>query len=309
MFELVLALGLDMLLGDPEWLPHPIVGVGKLISAGENFIRPRVSNQRLAGILLVGGVVGTTVGSAVFLIHLGYWIHPLLGKIISVYLIFTALALRSLEQAAKDVYLSLRVDDLEQARLAVSCIVGRDAQQMREPEIARATIESVAENAVDGVIAPFFFALLGGAPLALGYKAINTLDSMVGYRNQRYRYFGWASARLDDAANYIPARLCYILIPAAAGLKQMAKVLNIMARDGRKHPSPNSGLAEAGFAAALDIQLGGDNYYEGKLKPRPLLGDKIREIDREDIPRATTLLSWGVFVLLCLSILSVIAIG
>ncbi len=304
MFELALALGLDVLLGDPGWLPHPVVGMGKLISAGEDFLRLRIANQRLAGALLVVVVVGTTFSLSVGLIHLAYCLHPLLGRLLSIFLIFTTLSLRSLEQAARQVYKHLSIHDLPGARQAVSHLVGRDTRNMNETEVVRAGIESVAENSIDGLVAPFFYALLGGAPLALAYKAVNTLDSMLGYRNERYLDFGRAAARLDDAANYIPARLSYILIPLAAGLKRMAKAVNIIGRDGRKHPSPNSGLAEAGFAAALGVQLGGENYYAGQPSPRSLLGDKEREMTREDILRATNLLYRVAVTLLCLAVLA-----
>ncbi|MBI5788329.1 MAG: cobalamin biosynthesis protein CobD [Candidatus Schekmanbacteria bacterium] len=300
MWELAVACVLDLILGDPAWMSHPVVGIGKLITWGEGLFYSRFKNQRLGGIFLVFLVVGAAFFLPVVLINLVSKLNIYLGRFVSVILIFFCLSLRSLELAARRVYGHLSNQNLPAARIALTHLVGRDTENLNEGEIARATVESVAENTVDGFVAPFFYALLGGAPLALAYKAVNTLDSMVGYRNERYYYFGWASARLDDLANYLPARLCYLLIPIAAGIKRFFYVYRIILRDGRKHLSPNSGLSEAGFAAALGVQLGGENHYDGELCPHPLIGNKERDLGKEDIRRTINLMYRIAVILFCL---------
>jgi adenosylcobinamide-phosphate synthase len=186
----------------------------------------------------------------------------------------------------------LKAGNIEEARGKVSLLVGRDTDILDEAGIVRATVESVAENTVDGVTAPLFFAFLAGPVGAILYKAVNTLDSTFGYKNERYREFGWASARLDDVANYIPARLTAMIIPVAAVILQLSPLnsLRILLRDGKKHPSPNSGLTEAAVAGALKVQLGGLNYYFGQPSMRPTLGDPVKELGKNDILRANALM-------------------
>ncbi|MBT9168045.1 MAG: Cobalamin biosynthesis protein CobD [Syntrophomonadaceae bacterium] len=291
-----LAFLLDLLIGDPRWLPHPVVCFGKLIS----FLEKRLYNcnhsdrsQLLKGALLVIVVLFLVYSSSIGLISIFSFIHPLAGAALTVVLLATALATRSLRQAAEDIYLPLRDGDLLQARQAVSMVVGRDSAQLDEREVSRAAVETVAENTVDGVTAPLFYALLGGAPLALLYKAINTMDSMLGYKNDRYLWFGRAAAKLDDAANWLPARLTVtVMLLAAAVLRlQVRAAWTALRRDGKKHPSPNSGLTEALVAGALDVTLGGENRYGGKICQRMHLWQEGCPPEANDVRLATALMT------------------
>jgi len=290
--SILLAYFLDILLGDPHWLPHPVRSMGKLINYLERKLKKFIFNQRLSGIILTVTVVGLTYLSVLFTIRLAEHINKWVGFVIGTLFIYTTLSTKSLGKEAISVYQSLRVGNIKEARRKLSLIVGRDTQTLNQDEIIRAAVETVAENSVDGIISPLFYAALGGAPLALTYKAINTLDSMVGYKNERYIYFGWFSAKLDDVANYIPARLTILLIPLASFIsrKKPLNALRTILRDGRKSPSPNAGLPEAGFAGALGIQLGGAISYQGKRYYKPLIGEKLREKEQEDIPRAIHLM-------------------
>jgi adenosylcobinamide-phosphate synthase len=282
---------LDLIWGDPEWLPHPVRGMGKLIEAGEGFVRRHTAQLRWGGMLLAAAVTLGVYVTADTALGLVVGVNPWLERVVSSLLIYSCFSLRSLAQAAHRVHHELlRQAELAAAREQLSHLVGRDTQALERPEIIRATVESVAENTVDGFISPLFYALLGGAPLALAYKAVNTLDSMLGYRNPRYQQLGWAAARLDDLANYIPARLMYLLLPLASGTEKAGLVWRIMRRDGRKHPSPNSGIPESGFAAYLQIQLGGTNYYQGQVSDKPLLGDDKAIPQPEHITEAIRLM-------------------
>jgi adenosylcobinamide-phosphate synthase len=219
-------------------------------------------------------------------------LHPLARDIVSIVLLYTTFAARDLSRHSLNVYRELKMGNLEEAREKVSLLVGRDTDVLDETGIVRATVESVAENTVDGVTAPLLFAFLAGPLGAMLYKAVNTLDSTFGYKNERYREFGWASARLDDLANYIPARLTAMIIPVAAVILKLSPLgsLRILLRDGNKHPSPNSGLTEAAVAGALNVQLGGVNYYFGQPALRPTLGDPGRELRKNDILRTNSLM-------------------
>lgn len=289
---LALAFILDLFLGDPEHWPHPVRWIGRLIRFLEYFLRRIFSKnrERFAGILLVILTCGITFSLTLAIVRIAGLIHPLAVFFTQVFLIYTALSVKSLEFAARDVSGKLEISDLDSARKSVAKIVGRDTKNMSEEEVIRATVETVAENTVDGIISPLFFAMLGGAPLAMTFKAVSTLDSMVGYQNEKYKNFGWASARLDDLANWIPARVCYLLIPGAAWMTKgnMADSYRIAWRDGFKHPSPNSGIAEAAFAGALGVQLGGINFREGQPVEYPRLGDP-GILRRGDIGRAIRL--------------------
>lgn len=242
--------------------------------------------------MLTVTVVGLTYLGVFFIIQLAEYINKWAGFATSTIFIYTTLSTRSLGKEARSVYQSLKVGNIKQARKKLSLIVGRDTQTLNQNEIIRAAVETVAENSVDGIISPLFYAAFGGAPLALAYKAINTLDSMVGYKNKRYIHFGWFSAKLDDVANYIPARLTILLIPLASFVsrKKPLNALHTILRDGRKSPSPNAGLSEAGFAGALGIQLGGTASYQGKRFYRSLIGKKLREKKQEDILRSIHLM-------------------
>jgi len=228
-------------------------------------------------------------------------ISPGLKFAFSSFFIFTTLSTKNLGEEAFSVYRALKENNLELARERVSRIVGRDTKDLSRDEIVRATVETVAKNTVDGIISPLFYTVLGGAPLAMAYKAVNTFDSMVGYKNEKYLYFGWFSAKLDDLVNYLPARISIFLIPMASLLVRQRSLmaLRIIFRDGKKSPSPNAGIPEAGFAGALGIQLGGVNFYQGVKEYRPILGEKLKEISTKDILKAIRL-SYAVSILMFL---------
>jgi adenosylcobinamide-phosphate synthase len=274
---------LDLLLGDPRWLPHPVVTIGRLITVLEKVLRRVVAGERFGGVLLLVGTVGVTVGVVWGIVRGAYLLSPYAGFTVSVVLSWTCLAARSLHHESLLVATALQRGDLPEARRFLSYIVGRDTSGLDEEEIWRATVETVAENSSDGVIAPLFFLLVGGPVLGLAYKAVNTLDSMVGYKNDRYLEFGWASARCDDLVNLLPARLTGLLMVLAAPLAGLsaAGAWRIMGRDGRNHTSPNSGIPEAAAAGALGVQLGGTNLYSGLPVAKPTIGDPLRPLSRD----------------------------
>lgn len=276
-YQITAAVLADLALGDPRWLPHPVRALGWVADRVEWLARRCISNERLAGILAVAILVGGAASAAGTLIEVARHIHPIVADIAAIWIIFSTVAARDLASHALAVFRPLANGDLANARLAVSKIVGRDVDRLDESGVARAAIESVAESTVDGVTAPLFFAICFGPVGAAVYRAINTLDSMFGHRDARYARFGWASARLDDLANWIPARLTAPLVCVAIALlgKRPAQALAVLRRDGRKHASPNSGLPEAAMAGALGLQLGGVNYYDGEPIERPLLGNPI----------------------------------
>ncbi len=292
LLSIILAYLLDLIFGDPGWLPHPVRGMGKLIEYLEKKLRESISSQILSGAILATAVVGLVYLGSFFAIRLAEHIHIWAGFTLSTFLIFTTLSSRCLDKKARSVYYSLKSENIKDARKKLSLIVGRDTGALNQDEIIRATVETVAENSVDGIISPLFYAALGGAPLALAYKAINTLDSMVGYKNKRYLYFGHFSAKLDDVVNYIPARLTTLLVPLASLIlrKRTLSALYTILRDGKKSPSPNAGIPEAGFAGALGIELGGVNYYQGGKISKPILGIEVKQRDEEDIIEAINLM-------------------
>ena len=271
---------LDLTLGDPRALPHPVVAIGGLISRLENLLRRLFGCGRLAGVLLLVLTVTATYGAGLLFLKAGTMISPAGGFIAGLYLAWVSLAARSLHAESGKVAAALERHDLEGARVALSYIVGRETDQLDEPEILRGAVETVAENTGDGVIAPLFFLLLGGPALAIAYKAVNTLDSMVGYKNERYLDFGWASARFDDLANYLPARLTGGLMALAAPLCGLSGpgAWRILRRDCRNHASPNSGFPEAAAAGALKVRLGGANRYFGRMVEKPTIGDPLQPL-------------------------------
>lgn len=277
---LLLALALDLLLGDPRYLHHPVVFIGSLITFLETTLRGLFTHQRLAGMILVGLVLFISGSVTALLLFLGDWLHPWLGAAVAVYIAFTTIALRQLHKESSEVIRCVVADDLVGARVALALIVGRETAQLDREGILRACIETVAENASDGVIAPLFYLFLGGPVLAMLYKAANTLDSMVGYLDDRYREFGWAAARLDDLLNLLPARLTGLLMVLASfpvGLNGWA-ALKVVLRDARKPSSPNAGFPEAAAAGALGVQLGGPAVYFGQRVEKPTLGDADRRL-------------------------------
>lgn len=293
---LLLAFALDLLLGDPLWLPHPVRLMGRAITLLEPFLR-RIFPSTPGGERAAGLVLAVTLPTAAFAAGTGVLIlagrvSPILAFVLEVFLCFQCLAARELQKESREVYRRLEQKDLAAARKAVGRIVGRDTAQLTAEGVTRAAVETVAENLSDGEIAPLFWMTLGGAPLALCYKAINTMDSMVGYKNQRYRYFGTAAARLDDIVNWIPARLSAVLILIIAPLAGMegAEPWWIWKRDRRKHASPNSAQTEAAMAGVLGVQLAGDASYFGEIHHKPTLGDDLRPIEPIDILRANRLL-------------------
>lgn len=286
---------LDVLIGDPPRWPHPVRWMGNLITVIQSLVRRYCRSDRalrIGGALLWLAVVGLTWGLSWAVLNVARHIHPWLGWGIEVWLIFTLLAGRCLADSAREVERPLRAGDLAQSREKLSWIVGRDTSQLQPEQINRAVVETVAENTVDGIIAPLFFLLLGGVPLAMAYKAVNTLDSMVGYKHQKYRAIGMVSARLDDVANYIPARLSWLLIGFAAFLcrNDGAHALRIGWRDRYCHSSPNCAWSEASVAGALGIRLGGPNDYFGERVEKPWIGDAVRDIAVDDIPRTIRLM-------------------
>ena len=298
---------LDALFGDPAWLPHPVVYMGKAISKLEKFLRPRLPKTP-QGELLGGAIVAFCLPVGTFLLTgLVCWgaarLHPLLGLAVQMFWCGQALAARGLVQESTNVYKELKKPDLPGARKAVSRIVGRDTAELTAEGVTKAAVETVAENASDGVIAPLLYMLIGGAPLALTYKAINTMDSMLGYKNEKYLYFGRVPAKLDDVANYIPSRLAALLwVAAAAFTHNDAKgAWKIWRRDRRRHASPNSAQTESACAGALGVQLAGPAYYFGQYYPKLTIGDALRPIEPEDILRANRMmyvassfaLAWG----------------
>lgn len=287
---------LDALFGDPAWLPHPVVYMGKAISKLEKFLRPRLPKTP-QGELLGGAIVAFCLPVGTFLLTgLVCWgaarLHPLLGLAVQMFWCGQALAARGLVQESTNVYKELKKPDLPGARKAVSRIVGRDTAELTAEGVTKAAVETVAENASDGVIAPLLYMLLGGAPLALTYKAINTMDSMLGYKNEKYLYFGRVPAKLDDAANYIPSRLAGLLWVAAAALtgNSARGAWKIWRRDRRRHASPNSAQTESACAGALGVQLAGPAYYFGQYYPKRTIGDALRPIEPEDILRANRMM-------------------
>lgn len=287
---------LDAIFGDPAWLPHPVVLMGKAITALEKRLRAQFP-QTPQGELCGGAVLAAVLPVGTFLItalvcRLAAALHPLVGLAVQMFWCAQALAARGLVQESRNVYKELQKQDLPAARKAVARIVGRDTQNLTAEGVTKAAVETVAENASDGVIAPLLYMLLGGAPLALCYKAVNTMDSMVGYKNERYLYFGRAAAKLDDAANYLPARMAALLLAGAAALtgQDARGALRIWRRDRRSHASPNSAQTEAVMAGALGVQLAGPASYFGKLYEKPTIGDALRPVEPGDILRANRML-------------------
>lgn len=299
---------LDQLMGDPHWMPHPVRMMGWMISRLETVLR-RLFPGTDRGELLGGGVLAAAVPVISFavsaaLLWLAALIHPLLAVAVESWMCFQILAVKSLRTESMKVYDRLAAGDIPGARKAVSMIVGRDTEALDASGITKAAVETVAENAGDGIVAPLLFLALGGAPLGFFCKAVNTLDSMVGYQNDRYRYFGRVSARVDDAVNFIPARLCGLLMAAAAPLCGLdgRGALRIFLRDRKQHASPNSAHPEAACAGALGVALAGNAVYGGVIHEKPVLGDDLRPVEPEDIVRANRLMGTAAFLALLFSL-------
>ncbi|OGP48746.1 MAG: cobalamin biosynthesis protein CobD [Deltaproteobacteria bacterium RBG_13_51_10] len=305
---LISAYLLDIILGDPQRFPHPVRLIGRFIVFLENlFWRANSSplSQKISGILLALIVVGSTFMATTFLIYWAGYFSQAASFILSIFMGYFTLATRDLHVETRRVLKALEAGDLARARQELSFLVGRDTAHLSEPEVIRALVETIAENLSDGVIAPLFYLGLGGPPWAMTYKAINTLDSMVGYKKERFRHMGWASARLDDAANFIPARLSGGLVVISAFLlgKPWRDSLEILRRDRRQHQSPNSAWPEAATAGALGVQLGGLNYYGGQPSPKPFIGNRKKDLDFGDVREAWKILYLSSFGMLLLALL------
>jgi adenosylcobinamide-phosphate synthase len=307
-WQLLVAFLADLAFGDPPGMPHPVRLFGFFISQGERFIRNVVRSNR--ALFWSGAALVLTLTCAVFA---GTWLllrflrhaSPATAVIVALYLAYSTLSVRGLADAGATVVTHLQRKDLDGARASLAMIVGRDTESLDEPEILRAVTETVAENCCDGVVAPLLYLSLGGAPAALAYKAINTLDSMIGYKNERYFFFGKFAARLDDVVNFIPARLTALLVAVAAFCLRLRALdaLRVTWRDARLQPSPNSGYPEAAFAGALGIRLGGLNFYGGKPSEKAYLGEMRRPLTQDLFPEVRYLFYATSSAMLAMSVL------
>jgi adenosylcobinamide-phosphate synthase len=293
--EMILAFLVDLAIGDPRWLPHPVRIIGRAISGLERFLRKQFwgpTGEKKAGVLLVIMIVVPSFLVMYMIDKAILWVSDvtssLVGMLFLIYLTATTIAVRELIDSARLVIESVKDGSLPAARRKLSMIVGRDTENLSDKEILKAVAETLSENLSDGIVAPVFYLVLGGLPLAITYKAINTLDSMVGYKNEKYIHFGRAAARLDDIANYIPARITGLIIVSAVFVSALfsrdknpmslaGRAFDVMQRDGRNHTSPNSGIPEAAMAGALGVRMGGPSTYGGVLFEKPYIGDAERE--------------------------------
>jgi adenosylcobinamide-phosphate synthase len=304
---LTIAYAADLVLGDPQWRLHPVRLMGGLIAAGERAVRsfPLIrAGEKAGGVVLCAGVVLLVYGAAWMALEASFRVHEYAGFVASIVLAYFTLSARALGDAAGAVRACLAAGDDAGARSSLALVVGRDTAGLSRPAVVRAVVETVAENTSDGIVAPLFYLALGGPALAMAYKAVNTLDSMVGYNNERYRDMGWASARCDDAANYLPARLTGLLLVIAACItrRDWRGACAVMRRDARKHLSPNSGYPESAMAGALGVQLGGPSSYQGLLRHAALLGEVKRPLTERSITDAVSLMYAAsvLMLLLCL---------
>jgi len=276
---------LDILIGDPRWLPHPVRIIGKCVELLEKVLRRVFASERLAGVFLAGITVAGTYLLTYEIINMFSRFGRIWEFAVSTIIIFFSLSIRDLFKEANGVMKELDSENIGQARERLSQIVGRDTHNLNKQQITKACVETTAENSIDGIIAPLFFAFIGGPALAMAYKAINTLDSMVGYKYGKYLNFGWASAKLDDLVNYIPARIAAVILPMSSYVcgADFLNSIKIIKRDGRKHPSPNSGIPEAAIAGALRIRLGGPSTYKGVVSNKPFIGGQTNEIVTDNI--------------------------
>lgn len=291
-FTIACAVLLDLAIGDPVWRFHPVRLIGSLIEKLETVSRRAINSEKAAGVVTVLFTLSVVAAVVALLVRGAGSISPVLADLVSIFIIYTTLSARDLADHATVIFRALDKGDMDKARKLTARIVGRDTDSLDERGVARAATESVAENCVDGVTAPLIYAFAFGPVGAMLYKAINTMDSTFGYKNEKYINFGWASARLDDLANYIPARLTVFFIVTASVITRQnyRESLRIAFRDGRNHASPNSGWPEAGFAGALGIQLGGEVTYHGKPKSAPLIGEPNEPLEAKHIKYAVSLM-------------------
>jgi adenosylcobinamide-phosphate synthase len=283
---------LDLTVGDPRWLPHPVVLMGKFISSGERFLwSGKTLRDFVSGMVLSLTVIALAVGATCALVYALTFLPPLIALPLNVGLASTTLATRGLLDAVTRIETPLRSGNLAKARQNLAHIVGRDTSALNQDKVLRAGLESLAENTSDGIVAPLFYLFLGGIPLAMAYKAVNTLDSMIGYRTERYLYFGKFAARLDDVANFIPARLTALLLVIATFLLRLnaGSAFQVLRRDHANHLSPNAGYPEAAMAGALGIRLGGPSVYFGKEVWKPTMGEDCKPINIDMLKEARSL--------------------
>lgn len=296
LYAILIGFIMDLIIGDPHWMYHPVRLIGKLITFLEDMLRktfPKTKDgERKSGFVLVVLVCGISVFTVWGLMKLAYYLNFWCGFLLEVIMCYQLFAVRSLKDESMKVYKELAKQDLEASRKAVSMIVGRDTENLTIEGVTKATVETIAENTSDGTLAPMFYMFIGGPVLGWFYKAVNTMDSMVGYKNEKYLNFGRYAAKFDDVMNFIPARLCgWLMILASMFLKMDWKnAKKIFVRDRFNHASPNSAQTEAVMAGALRIQLAGDAWYFGKRYEKPIIGDALRPVEIEDIPRANRLL-------------------
>ena len=295
LYSAVFGFCLDLLFSDSHKIPHPVLFIGKLIGFLDKKLRNPAHSpkkQTILGALTVLIVLLSVFSITALLVYIAYKIHPILAVVIEILLCFSSCATKSLKKESMAVFYALEENDIPKARHALSMIVGRDTQNLSEEQIVRAAVETVAENASDGVIAPMMYFIIGGGIFSYIYKAVNTMDSMLGYKNDKYLYFGRAAAKLDDVFNYIPSRFCAFAMMAASFFCGMdiKNAFKIFKRDRFNHQSPNSAQTESVCAGAMRIQLAGDSYYFGKLVKKKTIGDALRPVQRQDIKRANTLL-------------------
>lgn len=309
---------LDLLLGDPYWLPHPIRLIGNLIAQAEQWFLGEKENREekkelRKGIYTVVIVLSSTAAVSLVILLSAYQLHVYLGMAVEAVMTYQILAAKCLQVESMKVYQCLKEKNLPKARKAVSMIVGRDTECLDETGVIKAAVETVAENTSDGVIAPMLYTALGGPVLGFLYKAVNTMDSMIGYKNDSYLYFGRAAAKLDDVVNYIPARISAYLMIVASFLGGTCfsgkRAWNIYKRDNRNHASPNSAQTESVCAGALGIRLAGDASYFGKIVRKPYIGDSVRPAEVEDIKRTNRLMYLAAWMSELICLLAFIGLG
>ncbi len=303
-FAFIAGFALDLIIGDPMNWPHIVRAFGLVISGLEKKLYP-MENKTLAGGILVVCEILICTGIPALLLMLAWKISPYVYLVLETILVWQCLATKSLEKESKKVYTALKNDGLAAGRKAVSMIVGRDTQNLTEEGVVKAAVETVAENTSDGVAAPIFYMALFGAVGGCFYKAVNTMDSMIGYKNDRYMHFGTVAAKLDDVLNFIPARLCALVMLVSSFFNRMdwVNAWKIFIRDRYNHASPNSAQTESVMAGALGVQLAGDAYYFGKLHKKPYIGDALRPVELEDIIRSHRLLNTTAFFLMLLAVI------
>lgn len=306
--ELSIAYAADWVFGDPKGYPHPVKLIGRAIRFLENIWFQKGDSpfrQRLWGGILMVLIVGGTGLSTWAMIQTSEWVHPIFSFTVTVFFAYTTLATQNLYVEVRKIMKLLEKGDLSQAQKEVGFLVSRDTHHLDEREICRALIETTSENTSDGIVAPLFYLAVGGPPMAMAYKALNTLDSMVGYKNERYQYFGWASAKADDWANFIPARMTALLLVLASFVlrKDWKMAWKVAWRDGRKNVSPNSGYPEAAVAGALGIQLGGENFYFGRGVKKPLIGESKNLVNLREVKESLRLMIATSFIAATVAIL------